>query len=413
MSPDKHRSNQAAKGAVGRRTTWAEEQAEKLCSFPLTAETVFLRVKYHKGGEKEVCDLLLALQGACVVLSLKHQEDPRHRKGKALTEWCVKAAIGAVRQLDGAVKTIGNRPFWCEHARRGRVEFAPGDLSVRHAIVCVETFTPILLPESLPDEVRGVPVTYLSSNDVLNLIQELRSLPDVFEYLDARLALPSSLRRSIGRDQHLYEFYLLNGDTFDGCHGVDNLAATVNIRDVELRRRIAQKQEQRYYAMMVEYVSDSLARRDPDYAQGLDTPLLTLFDAFDDRRNYLRLQENLCNLRLGERRRLGEALGGLRQQMGNEECDFIYQSVWFDSKPDFLYMLACAKGIERAEILQRAVILLHAGLAYAQKLEGMIIVDRDGRNFEIGQAAVPEHSSEAIAAGEELFGCLATIDAPV
>jgi hypothetical protein len=39
-----------------------------MCAFPLTTETVFLRVKYEKGGEKEVCDLLLALRGASIVL---------------------------------------------------------------------------------------------------------------------------------------------------------------------------------------------------------------------------------------------------------------------------------------------------------------------------------------------------------
>ncbi len=59
----------------------------KFCAFPLTAETVFLRVKYHKGGEKEVCDLLLVLRGDAIVLSLKHQDDPRRRTGDRLARW--------------------------------------------------------------------------------------------------------------------------------------------------------------------------------------------------------------------------------------------------------------------------------------------------------------------------------------
>src|SRR5262245_27954253 len=54
------------------------------------------------------------------------------------------------------------------------------------------------LPLDLPEDVRGTPVTYLSSSDMLNIVKELHSFPDIMDYLDARLTLPQGLRRTIG-----------------------------------------------------------------------------------------------------------------------------------------------------------------------------------------------------------------------
>ncbi len=418
MSLEGPRSNDPDSPGTGRdrpaesRSTWAEEQAAGFCEAPLTAETVFLRARYEKGGEKEVCDLFLALRDEALLLSLKHQEDPDLRTGERLARWCGKAAKGAAAELVGAVRTVQERPFWCDHKRRGRVDFAPGALHARHAIAYVETFEPVILQADLPDHARGVPVTYLASNDLLNLIKELRSFPDLREYLDARLKLPLVVRRTIGHEKNLYAYYLLNGETFDGCRSLADIEAALVANSPDLTRRIVEKQEEDSFARAVEYVADSLTVRAPDYAMGLDAATLAKYDRPDQRSNYTILQEHLCDLRLPERRALGKILFRLSGQLARQKTDMVYRTFYSDRK-DFLYVLAGTQGLDRPEILKRAELLMVAGLAHHGKMAGMVIVDRDGRGFETALMRVPRHSPEAIAAGQALFGRLRMIDEPL
>jgi len=99
--------------------------------------------------------------------------------------------------------------------------------------------------------------------------------------------------------------------------------------------------------------------------------------------------------------------------MAEESPGLVYQSFFSDRKADFLYVLAVAKGLDRAEIFRRAEILLVAGLAHRRKREGMVIVDREGKGYEVIQAAIPEPSPEALAAGESLFGHLKVTDTAI
>ena len=93
--------------------------------------------------------------------------------------------------------------------------------------------------------------------------------------------------------------------------------------------------------------------------------------------------------------------------------DLGYRSFYTDTKPDFLYIVAAARGLDKREIIKRAEVLLVAGLAQREKKEGMIIVDRDGKGYEVMQIAVPGHTAEALAAGEVLFGRLKITDTPI
>ncbi len=233
------------------------------------------------------------------------------------------------------------------------------------------------------------------------------------DYLDAGLNLPLDVRRIIGREKMLYGYYLLNGETFDGCRSGADLETALARNAGQLERRIAEKHRQDFFAGVIEHVSDALAVRAPDYAGGLDPETVAKFDAEPNRRNYLIIQENLCDLRLGERRGIGEGFVRLRERVAAEGWDLGYRSFFSDGKSDFLYVLAVARGLDRAEILRRAQILLLGGLAQRGKKEGMIIVDRDGMGYEVMQIAVPSHTAEAVAAGDALFAKLKITDTPI
>ena len=177
---------------VQSRTIAAEKFVEKFAGVPLTAECVFYNPKYlDKSVEKELCDFLIILRGEAILVSMTSQEDPTTRTGDKLERWTAKHANKALRQAEGALRTITRDPFYCHHSRRGRVDFTPGSFIVRHIVVLTEAIgRTIELPNTFPTSTNDIPVTFLSVNDFLNLTNELRALPEIVTYLQARMILP-------------------------------------------------------------------------------------------------------------------------------------------------------------------------------------------------------------------------------
>jgi hypothetical protein len=112
-------------------------------------------------------------------------------------------------------------PFWCEHWRRGRVEFVAGALVPVHALAVIETgpteTDAARLVGDLPQSVGDTPITYITLNDALNLVDQLRSFPDLVAYLDARAKLPIVFRRVIGNERLLLHYYMMCDESFEGC----------------------------------------------------------------------------------------------------------------------------------------------------------------------------------------------------
>src|SRR2546422_6927271 len=90
------------------RTTNIERITALFCSMPLTAENVFLRPARLDGrhGERELCDVLVALRGHGIVLSLKSQDAATPREGPKLRRWCAKHARKAAGQISGACRAM-------------------------------------------------------------------------------------------------------------------------------------------------------------------------------------------------------------------------------------------------------------------------------------------------------------------
>lgn len=130
------------------------------------------------------------------------------------------------------------------------------------------------------------------------------------------------------------------------------------------------------------------------------------FDPAEQRTGYLRLQEHLCDLRLGERRALGETFQRVWWLMSGKSAGGVRQLWWTDAKPDFLYLVASVRGVARPELVRQAQGMLRAALAQHGKARGMAIVDRDGVGFEVLliESAEPESDPEILEAGRRLFG---------
>ena len=94
------------------------------------------------------------------------------------------------------------------------------------------------------------------------------------------------------------------------------------------------------------------------------------------------MQEELCDLRLAERTALGEYFTKALDKNGTDE-GMTYAAFFTDSKPDLVYVLVSAKGVDRPTLLTRLTILLRAAMAAYGKERGLVIADRDGDGFEV------------------------------
>ncbi len=396
------------------RTQIAERFVESFAGVPLTSECVYRSPQYvDKGTQKEVCDFIIALRNQAILISMKSQEDPAKRAGVRLERWIVKNAKSALGQAKGAMRTIAQRNFWCQHPRRGRVEFGPNVLKIGHVIVTTEIFTErVTLPDSFELEVNGIPVSYLGVNDLCNLINELRTFPDIDDYLRTRRALPKKALRTVGHEKPLFEYYIVNKRTFDGCYGYEDARIVAAARDSDIEMYNYFKPLKNRFAGYVECVSDRLATRLEEYDKNLEPSLAKLYDDPANRANYLLMQDELCDLRLAERENIGMQLHHLREKIENsteKEC-MTYGAVYLESKPDFVYVLISARGVDRVELIKRSSLLLRGAMTHYKKMRGMVIADRDGKNFELQLAVglTPDSISKTL--GELYFSRLRVSD---
>jgi hypothetical protein len=399
------------------RTRWAEQSVSAFLSIPLISEFVFHSPQTIDGTQREVADFLISYGEPGLLISQKCQENPASRTPERNEAWVRKTVKEGVRQLCGALRTGKGKLIWCDHARRGRVEFAQGLPPIARGIVLVESFQPVVLngsADELPLDYMGTPISYFSVNDFLNVTLQLRTLPEIVEYLDRRRGLPWTDLRTIGEENSLFGFYLLNDGSLDGCLSIADARITVAAQAKRLKEVLGRKSESDSYSTLLEHVANELASRLPNYQAGLSPQDIAAFDPEDKRQNYLELQRVLADLRLRERAELGAAFESTGAQLANVEQGFVYRAAFLDSRPDWVYVVAASKKIERSEIISRISILSRAAMSQYGKSRSFVVINRDGEGYEVGLSR-PEFKPTVTdcAAGESLFGRLKVEDRPL
>lgn len=349
------------------RTDWAERKTEELLSRPFVREFVFRNVRTFDGHTPhQAGDFLIVHRGFGVLVEQKCQEDPTTRTNAKTELWARKNAKAGWKQLRRALKRPKDRPVWCDHERRGRVEFHSGLPAIRHGIVIVEVFRRVdLQPDAqdLPLECGDIPITYLSVNDFLNLALSLRTVPELTEYLSARRLLPQADLRVIGDEKTLFHFYLLNGGSFAGCVGRSDARVAIAAQEDRLRRLLERKAEADQYAFRLEYVADSFAANHPDFTVSLtlgareDAP-----DSTWQQTKSLEIQTEIADFRLRERAELGGAFYATIQQLSGEKKGFKFMSARLDSRPEWVYVFGSSKNVDADEVRSRIMILLRGAM---------------------------------------------------
>jgi hypothetical protein len=398
------------------RTDWTERHVEEVLSLPFIREFVFRSPRtIDRTLEREVADFLILQKGTGILISQKCQDDPTRRTVEQTDRWARKKAKEAVHQLHGALRTGTGRPIWCDHPRRGRVDFPEGLPTIRHGLVLVEVFHPVDLgEEGIPLNFQGIPITYLSVNDFLNLALELRTVPELLEYLEARRALPFPSLRIIGDEKSFFGFYVLNDSSFEGCVGQADARLVVAARQEHMQQRLRQKWESDRYSSILEHVANELATQNPDYASGLSPEMLACFDPPGQRTNYLKLEEVLANLRLRERAELGRAFYSVNQKLSMQAKGLAKRTVRLDSKPDWVFLFISSKGWERPRVLEAGRMLMTAAMAYYQKTHCFMVVDLDSQSYEVGLRELRgQPTITDYALGEKFFGHLQVTRRPL
>jgi hypothetical protein len=393
------------------RGIWAERFVCDFLSLPLVREFVFHSPQTLDGTQKEVADFLIAYPGVSVLISQKTQKDPLSRTPEKTALWALKEAKRAASQLCGALRTAHGKPVWCEHSRRGRVELPEGLPAVNHGIVLVEVLERIDLnaeADDLPLQYQDTPITYLALNDFLNIAVELRTLPELLAYLDARRSLPYTDLRVIGDERPLFEFYLLHDGSLAGCVGKADAAITVAARSGELALALKSKWEHDKYSGLLEDVADQLATRRPDYAAGLSAEALTAYDAPDSRANYLKMQAVLANLGLRERAELGRAFNETIMGRAASGSVFSHRAMHVDSRPEWVYVVGSSAGIASGDLNTIMMNLMVGAMAHYQRTHCLLIIDREKASYEVGLMIRPSSPSSPteLAVGDKLFGHL-------
>ena len=398
------------------RTDQAERFLERLASVPLTWENVFRSPQYTVNSDKEVVDLLLALRGRGILVSMKCQQDPKTRTGDTLVRWVQKSTKAALRQVGGGIRTFKTREFWCSHQRRGQVSFKPNQIEPVRAVVIVETLEAVALNQDIPLEVDSVPISYLSVNDFLNILIELRTINDLILYLEARNAICSRLQRTVGIEKHIFEFYVLYGGSPCEVASLQDILEEIGEHKTEVKSLIRKRKIANLQAKPIEHLSDRLSTRLESYEDGLDEELVRLFDPDLKRSNYLMIQDELCDLVLDERRKLGASLSGAVEKVKEEDSNepMVYQAAYLDSKPDFLYVLSSSKGFSRNEVIKRCCELLQGGLAYYGKTRGLAVnYTQNLESYEAVMINSFKETPESMRLGKECFSNLKMSDIPM
>ena len=372
------------------RTLWAEQQSEVLLSIPFISEFVFRSPQVLDKTQKEVVDFLLCYEGRGLLISQKAQEDPDSRNEHRNELWVLKNAKAALSQLVGALGSK-QKDIWCDHPRRGRVEFPDGLPSIAHGIVLVETFRSVdlqLFVDALPLESRGVPITYLSINDFLNVVLQLRTVSELEAYLQARRELPQGTLRHIGNEQVLLEHYLLRGSLrLAGGHAEASQQLGNSQAEFEaLQLRMA---EYHHFSSLLEHVADALAIRSSTCLDGLSANLAGRYEPLTARRGYLRMQEVLTGWALRERAELGKQFSAVVHELDGQKTGYAQAAILLDSRPEWVFVFGSSKGWERAAMLRCLEPTMRAALAYYRKQQCMIVIDRDGEAYEVA-ATRPE-----------------------
>lgn len=189
----------------------------------------------------------------------------------------------------------------------------------------------------------------------------------------------------MGGEQLLFQYYVEHDGAFENWRGYDVEALELRQRAEDFAEKIRSKMDADRPAYYLEYVADCIATRDSHYSEGLSSETLPWFEQPERRRAYLEMQQEVCDLRLSDRRVLGDYFLSISRKAdaSPDSSPLVYGRVWIDTKPDFLYVFAAGRNIPCQKLLDDCRHILALQLTTTGKQSGMLIVDNDSERYHV------------------------------
>ncbi|MBS2009883.1 MAG: hypothetical protein JST01_22730 [Cyanobacteria bacterium SZAS TMP-1] len=365
------------------RGTWMEGVLAGFVAAPLLREFVFLSPRRpHAEDSREVVDILIACNGLGILVSQKCQGDnPDARDEEKTTRWVLKEAQNGADQLQGALKHRDNTEIWCDHPVRGRVSFKEGLPAIRHAVVIVETFYKIDLEpkaEYLPLELKGVPVSYFSMNDFMNIIHEMRTLPEIIKYLDSRRALPQAEIRHVGEEGWLFMSYLYGNATFPSPLSREIAHAEVKRNHPRVDQMWKKKRQLDEEGKFLESIAHELSNRDPMLPKELES----YYEPADNRQGYLKIQAALSDTTLADRVKFSRFFKKILTSRHGRKEGISFAACGSESQPDIEFVFGWSKRIERKKLLGLMHELASGASSHYDRSRCLVVINRDKAGHE-------------------------------
>ncbi len=392
---------------ASQRSDEMERLVAELASVPLMRENVFHSARFLDGAvEKELCDVLLVHRGEAIVISVKAQNRARDRE--STVRWLNKHGPKAVSQLAGAYRTLRNRAFWSMHPVTGRRDFEPGSVHPVHGLALLDSSfeAPVAVSRHEMERLGGIaPVTLMTIADFSDTIKGLRTWRDLREYLDARNhVIRHPDRCVVGSELELFTYYVMQGDSFDGCVGLADARLAVKASGRGTDARTARAREWALASILEDLLTalpGFAPTQFPDDLQGLLNPLAGSAAEV--------IRDDLCNLSLQERAALGEQIGYQCASAAQEQGpDPLYGSVRFDRHPDKVYLVVVGWKLSPDELLVLALEALIAACVFHRRHTGVLLVANEVGDDSVwstlGRVENIMSTPEMEQRGIELFG---------
>lgn len=218
-----------------------EDLIAEVSAQSLFFDFVHERPFYQRGNiQKEVCDLLIAVDRDALILQIKAQSIVRRPRDEE--RWFLKQLPRARRQLSGAWRTIAQRPIIARNRFRDLVSWVPGDLTVHHALGIFDVTGPCSVPfDPAHTENRERRAQCFTFTDFLNVASYLGSFPDLVDYLNERSTLPWWTLPDLGAERDLFAYYLMYDRHFPSTIGPDDIRGQWSVLTQEHRRAFDEK----------------------------------------------------------------------------------------------------------------------------------------------------------------------------
>lgn len=142
---------------------------------------------------------------------------------------------------------------------------------------------------------NGIPIHYLTMNDLHGLVEAVGSLPDLIHYLESRHQLDSDLRSWIGIENHLFACNIMD-DGF--VAGLTADAVLARSQSMSLAQRIGLQRTRSHdsFVRPINYAIENLHERDPDLEKFTPEYLQGMIEPAGHRKGYLKIAAQLNRL---------------------------------------------------------------------------------------------------------------------